>query len=50
MQNEHLPLPDWPESFRGPNAFARKVAENWKIETWREGEEPSLFNLDEVSP
>lgn len=50
MQNEHLPLPDWPESFPGPNAFARKVAERWKIETWREGEDDSLFNVDEVSP
>jgi hypothetical protein len=50
MQNKHEPLPDWPETFPGPNAFARKVAARWNIETWREGEESSLFNLDEVSP
>ena len=50
LQNEHALLPDWPESFKGPNVFARKVAERWNIETWREGEESSLFNLDEVSP
>ena len=50
IQNRHEPLTDWPERFPGPNAFARKVATRWNIETWRDGEEPSLFNLDEVSP
>jgi hypothetical protein len=50
VSNDHVPLPEWPESFRGPNSFARRVAARWNIGTWRDGEEPSLFNLDEVAP
>ena len=50
MQNPHVPLADWPESFPGPNAFARRVATRWHIATWRENEATSLFNLDEISP
>lgn len=48
--NVHVPLPDWPENFPGPNAFARRAAKLWCIETWRPAEDNLLFNLDEVAP